>query len=56
MRVTTRKCLAVMGLVGVFALYAAGAYRIEQIRQAPAAVACAFGHCSPTNASLAALR
>lgn len=56
MRVTTRKCLAALGLMGVVALYAAGAWRIEQIREAPRVAACAFGHCSPANASLAALR
>lgn len=56
MRVTIKKCLATLGIVGVVALYAAGAYRIELARMAPPASLCAFAHCSPTDATFTALR
>lgn len=56
MRVTTRKCLAALGLISVVAIYAAGAYRIELARMSPHSVVCMFGHCAPANASLVVLR
>lgn len=56
MRVTTKKCLAALGIVSVIALYAAGCYRIELARMAPPALACTFAHCSPTDATFTALR
>lgn len=52
-----RQCVYVVAVVGVLSLYAAGAYRIEQMRQAPRmAVACTMGHCVPTDATFSALR
>jgi hypothetical protein len=52
-----RQCVYVTAVVTVLSLYAAGAYRIEQLRQSPRmAVVCTFGHCVPTAASFSALR
>ncbi|MDO7927538.1 hypothetical protein Q6A51_12150 [Pseudomonas sp. KFB-139] len=56
MKVKTRKCMAVLGVLAVVGIYAAGAYRIEMIRQAPKVAICSFGHCVPTTATLSALR
>ncbi|MFS2161077.1 hypothetical protein ACCD10_27590 [Pseudomonas sp. Pseusp122] len=56
MRITTRKCLAVIAATAVLAIYGAGAYRIEMARQGPHLASCNFGHCYPTSATFAALR
>ncbi|HEX8596016.1 MAG TPA: hypothetical protein VF682_22460 [Pseudomonas sp.] len=56
MNIKTRKCLAVLGAAAVVGLYAAGAYRIELIREAPRVASCSFGHCVPTDATFSALR
>lgn len=56
MNIKTRKCLAVLGASAVLALYAAGAYRIELIRNTPQVASCSFGHCVPTGATFSALR
>lgn len=52
-----RQCVYVAAVVTVLSIYAAGAYRIEQMRQAPRlAVVCTLGHCVPTDASFGVLR
>ncbi len=52
-----RQCVYVVAVAAVLSIYAAGAYRIEQMRQHPAvAVVCTFGHCTPTDAGFSALR
>lgn len=52
-----RQCVYVVAVMAVLSLYAAGAYRIEQLRQQPRmAVVCSFGHCMPTEAGFSALR
>jgi hypothetical protein len=52
-----RQCVYVVAVAAVLSLYAAGAYRIEQMRQTPRmAVACTMGHCVPTDATFSALR
>lgn len=52
-----RQCVYAITALTVLALYGAGAYRIEQLRQQPReSVVCAFGHCMPTGASFSALR
>jgi hypothetical protein len=58
MRTTIRRqCVYVVAVLTVLSIYAAGAYRIEQLRQQPRmAVVCTFGHCAPTDASFSALR
>jgi hypothetical protein len=41
----------------VLAVYGAGAYRIEQLRQQPrGALVCTFGHCAPADATFSSLR
>lgn len=55
MNIKTRRCLSVLGVAVIVATYAAGAYRIETMRQAPRIVACGFGQCFPTGAALSAL-
>ncbi|WP_236442516.1 hypothetical protein [Pseudomonas syringae] len=52
----TRKCMVAAGIIAVLGVYAAGAWRIELARQAPAVVSCSFGHCVPTNSTFSALR
>nr|GFA52455.1 hypothetical protein [Tanacetum cinerariifolium] len=48
-----RQCVYVVAVTAVLSLYAAGAYRIEQMRQTPRmAVVCTLGHCVPTDATL----
>jgi hypothetical protein len=56
MNTTTRKCLMVMGVGAVIALYGAGVYRNELARQAPQVAVCSFGHCVPNNGTFSALR
>jgi hypothetical protein len=52
-----RQCVYVVAVATVLSIYAAGAYRIEQLRQSPRmAVVCTFGHCAPTDATFSALR
>lgn len=52
-----RQCVYVVAVLTVLSIYAAGAYRIEQLRHSPRmAVVCTFGHCIPTDASFSALR
>lgn len=52
-----RQCVYVVAVLTVLSIYAAGAWRIEQLRQQPRmAVVCTFGHCTPTDASFSALR
>ncbi|SEJ12087.1 hypothetical protein SAMN03159495_2388 [Pseudomonas sp. NFR16] len=52
-----RQCVYVAAVVTVLSIYAAGAYRIEQLRSEPRmAVVCTFGHCMPTDATFSALR
>jgi len=56
MIITTRRCLAVLSVAAVVAVYAAGAYRIEMARQSPrAAVVCSMNHCAPQDATFAGL-
>lgn len=56
MKVRTRKCMAVLGVIAVIGLYAAGAWRIEMIRQAPQTTFCSIGHCVPSDSTFSALR
>ncbi len=56
MNTTTRKCLMIAGVSAVVALYGAGVYRIEMVRQAPQVAVCSFGHCVPNNGTFSALR
>ncbi|MFJ4142292.1 hypothetical protein [Pseudomonas sp. NPDC089734] len=56
MKAKTRKCMAVLGIIAVFCIYAAGIYRIEMARQAPRVAICTFGHCVPTDATFSVLR
>lgn len=56
MNTTTRKCLMVVGIGAVIALYGAGVYRIELVRQTPQVAVCSFGHCVPNNGTFSALR
>lgn len=56
MKVRTKKCMAALGIVAVVALYAAGAWRVEMIRQAPHTASCMIGHCVPANSTFSALR
>lgn len=58
MRTTIRRQMVyVVAVATVLSIYAAGAYRIEQMRQTPrGVVVCTFGHCMPTEASFSALR
>ncbi|MFJ3482210.1 hypothetical protein ACIPL1_02390 [Pseudomonas sp. NPDC090202] len=52
-----RQMVYVVAVAVVLSIYAAGAYRIEQMRNMPrGAVVCTFGHCVPTDASFSALR
>jgi hypothetical protein len=52
-----RQCVYVAAVAVVLSIYAAGAYRIEQLRNEPRmAVVCTFGHCVPADASFSALR
>lgn len=52
-----RQCVYVVAVAAVLSIYAAGAYRIEQLRQQPpVAVVCSVGHCVPTDAGFSALR
>lgn len=56
MKVKTRKCMAVVGVIAVIAVYAAGVYRVELARQATTVVSCSFGHCVPNESTFSALR
>ena len=58
MKTTIKRQMVYSVAVGVvLSIYAAGAYRIEQMRQTPrVAVVCTFGHCVPTDATFSALR
>jgi hypothetical protein len=57
MNIKIRRCLSVVGVAAVIALYATSAYRVEMTRLAPNHVAsCSFGHCVPANATFSALR
>jgi len=52
-----RQCVYVVAVLAVLGIYAAGAYRIEQLRQQPRmAVVCTIGHCVPSDATFSALR
>jgi hypothetical protein len=56
MTLTIKKCLAVLSVAVVIALYAAAAYRIEMARQAPRfVVMCNADHCAPQDATFAGL-
>jgi hypothetical protein len=56
MIITTRRTMAALSVAVVVAIYAAGAYRIEMMRQAPHyAVLCDGAHCAPQEATFAAL-
>jgi hypothetical protein len=48
--------MAAVGIIAVVALYAAGAWRVEMIRQAPQTAFCTIGHCVPVNSTFSALR
>ena len=58
MKTTIKRQMVYVVAVGVvLSIYAAGAYRIEQMRHTPrVAVVCTFGHCVPTDATFSALR
>jgi len=56
MNIKTRRCLSVVGVAAIVALYATSAYRVEMARQAPQVASCSFGHCVPANATFSALR
>ena len=56
MKVRTKRCMAVLGVVAIIGLYAAGAWRIEMIRQAPFTAFCSIGHCVPADSTFSALR
>ena len=56
MKVRTRRCLAAAGILAVIGLYAAGAWRVEMIRQTPQIVFCSIGHCVPADSTFSALR
>jgi hypothetical protein len=56
MIIKTRKCLIAVGAAAAIALYAAGAYRVEQLRETPRVAVCSFGHCVPTTATFSGLR
>ncbi len=52
-----RQCIYVVAVAAVLSIYAAGAYRIEQMRHQPSALAvCTYGHCLPSGAGFSALR
>jgi hypothetical protein len=52
-----RQCVYVVAVAVVLGIYAAGAYRIEQLRQQPrGALVCTFGHCAPADATFSSLR
>lgn len=56
MNIKITKCATVLGIAAVIAVYAAGVYRNELVRQAPQVATCSFGHCVPNNATFSALR
>jgi hypothetical protein len=56
MTIKIKKCMAVLGISAVIAVYAVGAYRNERTRQGPQVASCSFGHCIPNNATFSALR
>jgi hypothetical protein len=56
MNIKITRCLSVVGIAAVIALYATSAYRVELARQAPQVASCSFGHCVPANATFSALR
>ena len=56
MNIKIKKCMTVLAVSSVVAIYAAGAYRNELVRQAPQVATCSFGHCVPSNATFSALR
>ncbi|MEB0039044.1 MULTISPECIES: hypothetical protein [unclassified Pseudomonas] len=47
--------MAVLSVAVVLAIYAAGAYRIEEARQAPRFSICTASHCAPQDATFAGL-
>ncbi len=56
MIITKRRSMAVLSVAVVLALYAAGAYKIEEARNAPRYSAmCTVNHCAPQNATFAGL-
>jgi hypothetical protein len=56
MNIKIKKCVTVLGISAVIAVYAAGVYRNEMVRQTPQVASCSFGHCVPSNATFSALR
>jgi hypothetical protein len=56
MIITTRRCMAALAVAVVVGIYAAGAYRIEMVRQTPrSALICTATHCAPQDATFAGL-
>lgn len=56
MNIKIKKCVTVLSISAVIAIYAAGVYRNELARQTPQVATCSFGHCVPSNATFSALR
>ncbi|MDD0974432.1 hypothetical protein [Pseudomonas fontis] len=57
MTLRSRKCATVFAIAAVVGLYAAAAYRVEQVRNQPySAASCSLAHCVPHTATLSALR
>ncbi|MDD1015370.1 hypothetical protein [Pseudomonas rubra] len=57
MGVKSRKCAVVCAMAAAVGLYAAAAYRVEQIRNQPySAASCSLAHCVPHTATLSALK
>jgi hypothetical protein len=57
MGVKSRKCAVICAMAAVVGLYAAAAYRVEQIRNQPySAASCSLAHCVPHTATLSALK
>ncbi|WP_178082816.1 hypothetical protein [Pseudomonas sp. BBP2017] len=57
MGLKSRKCAIVCAIAAVLGLYAAAAYRVEQIRHQPySAASCSLAHCVPHTATLSALK
>lgn len=56
MNIKIKKCVTVLSISAVIAIYAAGVYRNELARQTPQVATCSLGHCVPSNATFSALR